>query len=103
MVIEGLLDYVANQSYAILLGDFNLHNVAWGCSITDSLGRCLLNFLEDRHLIICNDHKPTLLTPPDSQISVIDLIVVIPPVLTLSNCYTELNSISSDQFLLLLT
>ena len=38
-VIEGLLDYVANQSHAVLLGDFNLHNVAWGCSITDSLGR----------------------------------------------------------------
>ena len=52
----------------------------------------------NRNLIICNDHKPTLLTPPNSQISVIDVIVVTLPVLTLSNCYTELDSISSDHF-----
>ena len=58
----------------------------------------LLNFLEDRNLIICNDHKPTLMIPPGSQTSVIDLIVVTPPVLTLGNCYTELDTFSSDHF-----
>lgn len=99
-IMERLLDYVecTNQTYAVLLGDFNSHNAAWGCSTTDSLGRCLLNSLEDRNLIVCHDCKPTLLTSPSSQKSVTDLIVVTPSMLPLNSWYTDLDTISSDHF-----
>jgi hypothetical protein len=43
----------------ILLGDFNSHNVAWGCSHTDDRGKSVEEFLDDESLFLLNNNEPT--------------------------------------------
>ncbi|XP_011069290.1 PREDICTED: uncharacterized protein LOC105155087 [Acromyrmex echinatior] len=60
---------------SIFVGDFNAHHAAWGCSSTDRAGRSLLNAVEGINGCIVHDERSTLLLPPNSGISVIDLII----------------------------
>jgi len=49
---------VNQQQNAILMGDFNAHNIARACSISDAIGKRLFQSIENFNLIICNDEKP---------------------------------------------
>lgn len=44
----------------ILAGDFNAHHTYWGCGVTDSFGRKLLEAMDNQDVIYLNDSSPTL-------------------------------------------
>ncbi|XP_018377632.1 PREDICTED: uncharacterized protein LOC108770499 [Trachymyrmex cornetzi] len=67
------LQFGEAQKNCILVGDFNAHHSAWGCSTTDKAGRSLLDAVEGINGCIMSDEKPTLLLPPGSRTSVIDI------------------------------
>lgn len=46
---------------SIIGGDSNCHHQVWGCSLTDSKGRSLLDAIDDANLILLNTGEPTLL------------------------------------------
>uniref|UniRef100_A0A6P7HGS4 Uncharacterized protein LOC114348514 n=1 Tax=Diabrotica virgifera virgifera TaxID=50390 RepID=A0A6P7HGS4_DIAVI len=57
-------------------GDFNCHNVAWGCSTTDRLGKNLLEAIDECNLIYLNNGKETILSRPGSiNKSAIDITI----------------------------
>ncbi|KAI5731334.1 hypothetical protein M8J77_008389 [Diaphorina citri] len=45
----------------IIGGDSNCHHQAWGCSMTDTKGRSLLDAMDDSNLFLMNTGEPTLM------------------------------------------
>lgn len=45
----------------VLLGDFNSHNISWGCSHTDARWsfKVIEEFLDDKNLFLLNNNDPT--------------------------------------------
>lgn len=62
----------------IVCGDVNSHHTSWGCGITDSYGRNLLDSVDSNQLIILNNGSPTMVVHPDHHISAIDLSICTP-------------------------
>lgn len=60
----------------ILGGDFNSHNGVWGCDMTDTSGKNLLDALEECDLTFLNDGSETrIFTPRDLNKSAVDLTI----------------------------
>ena len=64
----------------ILAGDFNGHNVMWGCDDTNQRGLQLENFISNNSLSFMNDNK-TYLHPSTGSYSSIDLTLCSPVLL----------------------
>lgn len=60
----------------IIMGDFNAHNIAFGCRTNNNRGRCLYNIIDEFNLCILNDGSPTTVPYPNRQASAIDLALV---------------------------
>ena len=66
----------------ILAGDFNGHNVMWGCDDTNQRGLQLENFISNNSLSFMNDNKSkTYLHPATGSYSSIDLTLCSPVLL----------------------
>ncbi|XP_018405952.1 PREDICTED: RNA-directed DNA polymerase from mobile element jockey-like [Cyphomyrmex costatus] len=95
---EDLLSYIVIKGNCIIMGDLNAHHKHWGCHSTDRVGKRILEACEDSRSCILGDHKPTLLLPPSSGPSVIDLIIATPSIAPLCNTHTEDDTWGSDHF-----
>lgn len=73
-----LFDFIKQQNNkTILAGDFNAHNPLWNLQNNScTRGELLVNFLDDSNLILMNDGSPTLIKPPNTIASAIDLTFV---------------------------
>ncbi|KAH9639658.1 hypothetical protein HF086_017652 [Spodoptera exigua] len=60
----------------IIMGDFNAHNIAFGCHSDNNRGRCLFHIIDECNLCILNDGSPTTVPYPNRQASAIDLALV---------------------------
>lgn len=59
----------------LIIGDFNAHQVAWGCRRNDSRGSSIQSFIEDHNIICLNDHNLTTLAPFGNTGNVLDLVL----------------------------
>ena len=58
----------------ILVGDFNGHNILWGCNKTNSRGEIIEDFMTNHNLCLMNDNKShTYLHPATDTLSSLDL------------------------------
>lgn len=58
----------------IILGDFNSHNILWGCKDTDQRGTIIEKILENNNKInILNNNQPTRISDGTGNLSAIDL------------------------------
>ena len=57
----------------ILLGDFNSHNILWGCKKIDSKGKQIEKIINKNDLCLFNTKEPTHLNPANGSQSSIDL------------------------------
>lgn len=73
----------------IVMGDFNAHNIAFGCHSDNNRGRCLFNIIDDFDLCILNDGSPTTVPYPNRQASAIDLAFVSSSIAHLCNWYVH--------------
>lgn len=73
----------------IIMGDFNAHNIAFGCQSDNNRGRCLLNIIDEFDLCILNDGSPTTVPYPNRQASAIDLALVSSSIAHLCNWYVH--------------
>ncbi|CAB3224503.1 unnamed protein product [Arctia plantaginis] len=79
----------------IVMGDFNAHNVAFGCHSDNNRGRCLYNIIDEFDLCILNDGSPTTVPYPNRQASAIDLALVSSSIAHLCNWYVHDDSMGS--------
>ena len=57
----------------ILVGDFNGHNILWGCNKTNSRGEIIEDFMANHNLCLMNDKSHTYLHPATGTLSSLDL------------------------------
>ncbi|KYQ50121.1 hypothetical protein ALC60_10814 [Trachymyrmex zeteki] len=79
-------------------GDFNAYHISWGCFKSDRLVRALLNMVDVNRACIMNDGSPTLLTPPGTNKSVIDITIISADLAPLCETTTELVILGSNHF-----
>lgn len=72
-VFDKLLCYQNKFSHILLIGDFNAHHTYWFNSYDDGPGRSLAKAIDKHNFVILNDKRPTLVLPPGSRDSTIDL------------------------------
>ena len=74
------LDNLYNQlpGYNVILGDFNAHNLLWGCKANSPKGDIVETFVSNNNLCILNDKSQTYLHPATGSTSAIDLTLVHP-------------------------
>lgn len=82
----------------LVVGDFNAHHAAWGCTISDRAGRMLLNTMDEVQACIINDGKSTLLTAPGSNKSVIDITIASAELAVACEVVTDEDTGGSDHF-----
>ncbi|NEV49196.1 hypothetical protein EUZ93_01570 [Wolbachia pipientis] len=82
----------------LIVGDFNAHHTAWGGSKTDRVSRMLLNAMDNVQAYIVNDGKPTLLTAPGTNRSVIDITIASADLAVACEVITEEDTGDSDHF-----
>jgi len=82
----------------IITGDLNAHHFWWGCDYEDSAGKTFSRLIDTHNLVIANDRLPTILLPPNSRKSVIDLVLTTPSLGTLCNSITTHDTLGSDHF-----
>lgn len=95
-----LLTFVENPF--ILVGDFNAHHQAWGSARTDLKGKILNELSDDLNLINLNDGAPTLLLPPESEQSVIDVAFCSEELASVSRSTTIDDTLGSNHFPILI-
>ncbi len=80
VLLKSELDDLVSQlpSPFILLGDFNGHNILWGCKDTNKKGELIEDFLSDHNLSIFNDKSSTYLHPATGSYSSLDLTLCHP-------------------------
>jgi len=98
-ILDALFQFLFNNFNRVLIsGDFNAHHSWWGCDYEDQAGRILSHAFDSFNLITINDGRPTLILPPSSRRSIIDLVVVSPSLAPLCYSYTDLDTAGSDHF-----
>ena len=65
----------------MLLGDFNGHNVLWGCNKNNTRGEIIENFITTNDLCLMNDKSYTYLHPATGTFSSLDLSLCHPSLL----------------------
>ena len=93
--------YQQLPSPAILLGDFNAHNILWGDK-TDPRGEQIEKFLTLNNLCLWNDGSPTHISTGTGTFSSIDLSFCHPSLLLDFSWFTEKNPCGSDHFPIIL-
>jgi len=77
--LDGLMDQIDGPF--ILLGDFNGHNVLWGCDDNNDRGKKLEDFIDNHRLCLFNDKSKTYLHPATGSYSSLDLTLCDPSLL----------------------
>ena len=77
--LESLLKQL--PSPYILVGDFNGHNILWGCKNNNNRGEMLENFIAKNDLCLMNDKSQTYLHPATGHFSSLDLSLCHPSLL----------------------
>jgi len=96
-ILDALFQFLFNNFNRVLIsGDLNAHHSWWGCDYEDQ--RMLSHLFDSYNLVTINDGQPTLLLPPNSRRSIIDLVVVPASLAPLCYSYTDLDSAGSDHF-----
>jgi len=80
------------------MGDINAHHTWWGCDFDDQVGKTLSRIIEVYELVIANDRAPTILLPPNSRRSVIDLILITSRLASKCCTFTDNDTGDSDHF-----
>ena len=57
----------------ILVGDFNGHNILWGCNKTNSRGEIIEDLMTNNNICLMNDKSHTYLHPATGTLSSLDL------------------------------
>jgi ribonuclease HI len=75
--LDNLLDQL--PSPVLLLGDFNAHNIIWGCNKTNNRGKVIEDFITRQDLCVLNKKDThTYLHPSSGSFSSIDLSICSP-------------------------
>lgn len=82
----------------IVLGDFNSHHQAWGCTKSNYYGEELLKIIDDFNLCTLNNGSPTRLTRPTEGKSAIDLSICTPSLAPSLTWHTLSSTYGSDHF-----
>ena len=77
--LDSLLEQL--PSPYLLLGDFNGHNVLWGCNKNNTRGEIIENFITTNDLCLMNDKSYTYLYPAAGTFSPLDLSLCHPSLL----------------------
>ena len=85
-------------SPVLVLGDFNAHSTAWGCSHTGPRGRILEDLIFGESLCILNTGQRTHFTLPSGQTSALDLSLVSPQLAHLFTWSVHDDPLGSDHF-----
>lgn len=83
-----LFNHFSNQN-VLVCGDFNAHNTNWGSSRTDSRGRQLLNFFENKNFVLLNDGSMTFFSNAQSALD----LTFASPSLSLLTSWTATNEL----------
>lgn len=86
----------------IFVGDFNCHNILWGCDSTSEKGRTLESFLQMEHLIILNSGEKTRFNSRNGSFSALDLSFCSPSIAPLLNWERETYLYGSDHYPILI-
>lgn len=86
----------------LVLGDFNSHNVVWGCEDTSARGRTLERLVNDESLCILNTGDRTHFTLPSGRTSVLDLSLCSPELVPSFTWSVGDDPMGSDHFPVLL-
>ena len=57
-------------------GDFNAHNIVWGCTKNDKRGTDLLDLFDKKHLFMLNNGQSTTVSSPNKASNALDLTFV---------------------------
>ncbi len=88
----------------ILIGDFNAHNIIWGCNNTNQRGLQIENFISDNSLSYMNDpSSKTYLHPGTGSYSAIDLTLCSPVILPDFSWKVDDDLHGSDHFPILIS
>ena len=82
----------------ILLGDFNAHNIVWGCDTNNNRGNSIYNFILDNNLCLLNDESYTYLHPGSGTFTAIDLSLASPGIYMDLTFDVETDTFGSDHF-----
>lgn len=80
--LKKLLAFIDNlKAHTIFAGDVNAHHPSWNSANNICpRGELLVNLLDDSDLVIINDGSPTLIKPPNTIPSAIDLTLATPQI-----------------------
>ena len=82
----------------LLVGDFNGHNMLWGCSKNNVGGEIIENFIEANDLCLMNDKSHTYLHPATGTFSSLDLSLCHPSLILDFDWYVCDDQHGSDHF-----
>ena len=82
----------------LLVGDFNGHNMLWGCSKNNVRGKIIENFIEANDLCLMNDKSHTYLHPATGTFSSLDLSLCHPSLILDFDWYVCDDQHGSDHF-----
>ena len=82
----------------LLVGDFNGHNMLWGCSKNNVRGEIIENFIEANDLCLMNDKSHTYLHPATGTFSSLDLSLCHPSLILDFDWYVCDDQHGSDHF-----
>jgi ribonuclease HI len=71
--IKALFNYATSLENALITGDINAHHSTWGNSYNDQKGNRIANILIDYDLCTVYNRKPTKITIPGQNVSIIDV------------------------------
>lgn len=80
----------------IIGGDFNAHNVAWGCARSNQAGEILLDDIDRENLIILNDGSNTMINKPNRVASPLDLTISTPDIAPCIDWQVDHDPMGSD-------
>ena len=85
-------------SAVLIVGDFNAHNTAWGCTSSCTRGRLLESLLLDETLCVLNEGTRTHFTLPSGQTSALDLSLTSPELVPHFTWSVNDEPLGSDHF-----
>lgn len=86
----------------ILGGDFNAHNLAWGCDFNDVAGNNLLEALHRANLVFLNNGKPMYIGKFNNKDTPIDITIASPDLANSVKWDTILDPFGSDHLPIIL-
>lgn len=87
-----------NQTHAILIGDFNAHNIKWNCETTDKNGERFDYCIDAKDLFLHNDNSSTHLDISTGKKSNIDLVLSSLPLADKMDVAVSDETFGSDHF-----